>query len=145
MNCAKDFSRLRYLDKGRSRPVVGELNDLRKRALACLAPIKLYLQQATVRLGPLLRKRGPRRGWDQAAALLDSLYTSAVAMEANFSALTLSLEAQLNPKTKKETVSLLMQKRKEAKMGYEEAKKAMKAQAKACEERGLIPKAFPLF
>lgn len=144
MHCAKDFRRLRHLDKGKSRPVAGELAYLRKRALECLVPIKMCLQQAAARLGPPLRKRGSRGGWDQAAALLDSLSASAVAMEDNFSALTVSLEAQLNPSTSKETVSLLMQKRDEAKKEYEAAKKAMKAQAKACEERGLIPKAFPL-
>ena len=144
LRCAREFRRLRHIDQGRVTAGLQEIQMLRGKSIVCILPLKTFLGEATKRLGPPLRQKGPHGGWDRAASLLDALLASSIAMEKNFVALTNYLEAKQNPKTPSNVLSSLKEERDKVKAEYEAAKLTMKAEAKACEEKGLIPKTFQL-
>ena len=144
LRCVGEFRRLRHIDKGRTKTTLQEVQNLKQKIPACFLPIKTFLGEATARLGGPLRKKGPRGGWDRAAALLDALSSSLAATEQNFSALTAYLEAKLTPKTPSNVLQSLKEERQRAKAEFEAAKAITRAEARAVEDKGLIPRAFPL-
>lgn len=140
LRCAGEFRRLRHIDQGRVSTHLQEIQTLRTRSIACVLPIKTFLAETIQRLGGPLREKGAHEGWDRAASLLEALLASSIAMEKNFLALTKYLEAKCNPKTPSHVLLSLKEERDKAKADYDAAKGTMKAEAIACEEKGLIPK-----
>ncbi|OEH77178.1 uncharacterized protein LOC34620021 [Cyclospora cayetanensis] len=145
LECMKELRLLRHIDKGKAKAQdIKELVALKERVVSCVNPVRDLLAEAKTQLGPGMKARGTKGGWDKAAVLLDSLCGAVVATENNFLTLLSLMEAQRNPQTPQAVMQALQKEREKAKAEYEWAKDNIKGCMRALRGKGILPRAFPM-